>query len=395
MQNEILTALGALKQRLLEPPAAGTQVFVGFDGFVDTIMKVVQQKHNCYNDYFKTIPEFASGIQNAPGKSRQFELVAQQVKLGGNAPILSHALSVLGISGHCAGSLGDPDIHPVFAGMDAGKLISLANPGDSHAIEFTDGRIILSELSAFDKYDWKMITGTHGIDKIRKAILESALVAFVDWANLPYASEIWEGVLHDIVKPSGRHDFMFFFDLCDPSKKTDEQIDEILDIIGCFSGYGTVTLGLNEQETIRIWSALYGAGSESNRHVPVPSVEHAGEAVFKMIEIDRLLVHPVDRTILYRANKIISQKGRVVPEPKVVTGGGDNLNAGFIYGLLNQFPVDQCMLLGMVASGAYVLNGASPAMTDIRKYIDVWMQELKVGHPGVASSITMNNLNKN
>lgn len=381
MKTEILTALEELKQRLLKQPALGKQVFVGFDGFVDTIMKVVKHKHNYHNDYFKTISEFASFIHDAPGKSRQFELVAQQVKQGGNAPILAHALSRLGLTSYCAGSLGDPSIHSVFAGMDATRLISLANPGDSHAIEFTDGRIILSELSAFDKYDWKMIKGTHGIDKIRKAILDSALVAFVDWANLPYASEIWDGVLHDIIKPSDRHDFKFFFDLCDPSKKTTEQIDEILDIISCFSRYGTVTLGLNEQETIRIWSALYGADGESNRHALMPLVESAGDAVFKMINIDSLLVHPVDRTILYRANSIINQKGRLVSEPRVVTGGGDNLNAGFIYGLLNQFPVEKCMLMGMATSGAYVQNGASPSVDDVRKYVDVWIHEVKGWQP--------------
>jgi hypothetical protein len=392
MQTETLTALGELKQRLLKQPVAARQVFVGFDGFVDTIMKVVKHKHNYHNEFFKTIPEFASYIHDASGKSRQFELVAQQVKLGGNAPILFDALYRLGVPSHCAGSMGDPKIHPVFSSMDASKLISLANPGESHAIEFADGKIILSELSAFDHYDWKMITSTHGIDKIRKGILDSALVAFVDWANLPFASDIWDGVLHDIIKPSGRRDFMFFFDLCDPSKKTDEQIDEVLDIISCFSRYGTVTLGLNENETIKIWSALFGADRESSRNPLIPSVENAGAAVFKMINIDSLLVHPIDRTILFQAHRAISQKGRVVSEPRVVTGGGDNLNAGFIYGLLNQFPVTQCMLLGMATSGAYVQNGISSGMDAIRDYIDVWIAELQIRQPEPVVNISKNNL---
>lgn len=37
-------------------------------------------------------------------------------------------------------------------------------------------------------------------------------LAFIDWANLPYASNIWDGILHNIVKPSGCRDLLFFFD---------------------------------------------------------------------------------------------------------------------------------------------------------------------------------------
>ncbi len=374
MNTDILPALAELNERLLHAPSATQRVFVGFDGFVDTIMKVVKQKFNYRNDYIKTIGEFADLIQRASGRSRQFELVTDRIKLGGNAPILFSTLSKFGVDAVCAGSLGVPAIHPVFASLDSNKLIPLANPGDSRALEFSDGKIILSELSMFGHYDWNTISTTSGVEKIRAAILESNLVAFVDWANLPFASDIWDGVLQNIIKPSGRKDFRFFFDLCDPSKKTCEQIDEVLDLIGCFAVYGDVTLGLNENETIRLWSALYGK-DENVGHVP--PLEHAAKELFNLINIQSLLVHPIDRTILLRPQEIVERKGRLVKEPKVLTGGGDNLNAGYIYGLLNSYPLEQCLLLAMATSGAYIQNGASPDIDAIRAYISNWMNEIE------------------
>lgn len=355
------------------------KVFVGFDGFVDRIMKAVQKKEHFQNVYFKTIREFASRIDSASGKSGQIELVTERIKLGGNAPILSNTLGRLGVRTVCAGSLGYPERHEVFKGMDNRcEVISLQNPGDSTAIEFNDGKIILSELSAFNGYDWKFIKKTHGIEKMRQAICDSSIVSFVDWANLPYSSEIWEGVLQDIIKPSSRRDFHFLFDLCDPSKKTTEQIDEILDLMSCFSSHGKVTLGLNENETLKIWCAINGidfkdAGDTSR----VPDVRLAGDRIYKAMNIDSLLVHPIDRTIVFQQHEMIEMPGRLVKQPKVLTGGGDNLNAGYCLGHLLGFSVPHCMLLGMATSGAYVRDGVSPDIQTLIDYIRVWIAELQ------------------
>jgi hypothetical protein len=201
----------------------------------------------------------------------------------------------------------------------------------------------------------------------------------VDWVNLPHASDIWEGILQDVVKPSGRRDFLFLFDLCDPSKKTTEEIDEVLDLMSCFSPYGKVTLGLNENETLKIWAAINGV--DLNLMDPknkIPPVRVAGDYVHKAMNIDYLLVHPIDRTILYHQHETFEMEGRLVLNPKVLTGGGDNLNAGYCLGLLYDLSLPHCLLLGMAASGAYIQNGISPDMNDLLQYIRTWMDDLTV-----------------
>ncbi len=253
------------------------------------------------------------------------------------------------------------------------EVISVLDAGESDAIEFEDGKMIFSELSVFDHYNWQHIINTVGIEKLRKVIMDCDLLAFVDWVNLPHASDIWEGVLNDIIKPSGKEDFLFLFDLCDPSKKTPEEIDEVLDLMSCFSAYGKVTLGLNENETLKIWAAINGR-EEKNK---MPPVEEAGDLLYKAMKIDCLLVHPIDRTIVYHQDKTLALHGRLVTEPKVLTGGGDNLNAGYCLGLLSGFSLPQCMLLGMATSGVYIQNGASPEITDIIDYLSIWIEDLQ------------------
>jgi hypothetical protein len=380
MERNTTKLLSQLSQKLagLNKTKSTPKAFVGFDGFVDYIKKAVKQRRGQETIYYETLTEFSERIRQATGKSGQVEMTTNKVKLGGNAPILSNALGKLGIANYCVGSLGYPKLHPVFLSMhERCKVISLQDPGESHAIEFSDGKLILSELSVFHGYNWNYINNSPEIHQIRRCFMESNLIAFVDWANLSLASNIWDGVLHDIIKPSGRKDLHFFFDLCDPSKKTVQQIDELLDLISSFSHYGKVTLGVNENETIKIWCAIHGvdSGNPSERS-KIPSVTEAGDSIFKTMKIDCLLVHPVDRAIAFRKKETIDFAGRLVPSPKVLTGGGDNLNAGYCLGLLHDFPVEQCLLLGIAASGAYIQNGESPDISAIIDYIDTWKRGL-------------------
>jgi hypothetical protein len=370
MINTPINSLIELRQQLQHLVVdKNKKVFVGFDGFVDKIRNAVRQKSDCGNTYYKTLCEFADRIKEASGKSGQIELITQKTKLGGNAPILCNGLGKLGIHSYCLGSLGYPKLHPLFYDLNKNcEPISVLDPGESEALEFEDGKIILSELTVFDDYDWKHIVRTIGLPRIQKTIEQCGLLAFVDWVNLPHSSDVWEGMLTDVIKPSGRRDFLFLFDLCDPSKKSTQEIDEILDVIGCFSSYGKVTLGLNENETLRIWTALNGRVATEQ-----PSIEVAGDYLYKMMNIDCLLVHPVDRTIAFHQREIFDLPGRFVTKPKVLTGGGDNLNAGYCLGLLSGFSLPQCILLGMAASGAYVENGVSPDKNDLIRYIDTWI----------------------
>jgi hypothetical protein len=353
-------------------------LFIGFDGFIDTIQKAVKKKEYDRSVYFKTIKEFSEHIQSLSGKSGQIEIVTSKIKMGGNGPIFSNALGRLGMHSYCIGSMGFPEINPVFKDMHKySHAVPVNHPGTSQAIEFDDGKIIFSELDVFAHYDWAHIRQNVGVTKLRQFTQQSQLIALVDWVNLPHASDMWEGYLNDVIRPLGKKDFYFFFDLCDPSKKSVQQIDEILDIISCFSSYGKVTLGLNENETNKIWLALNGYDLHGKSEDAVlPDISTAGQYIYNAMNIDTVLIHPIDRTVAITKGQTLELKGRVVQQPKVLTGGGDNLNAGYCLGLLAGLDRSKCMLLGMAASGTYVQNGNSPDFESLIGYLKGWADEL-------------------
>jgi hypothetical protein len=345
---------------------------VGFDGFIDKIQKAIKSRHGEEIIYFKSINEYSEHLVNLSGRSGQFEIVTTQVKLGGNAPILSNALASLGVKSHCLGALGIPEINGVFQSLNPlVDKISVASPGHSQALEFTDGKVILSELSSFNDYNWNSIKQRFTVSNLQRIASECKLFALVDWANIPYALDIWSGFLEEVIKPHGKSDSLFLFDLCDPSKKSPGEIVAVLDLIGNFSKYGNVTLALNENEAIKIWFSL-----NSKMEDEPPPLSQIGSFIYAMTNIESLLIHPIDRTIVFQKHNITELYGHLVKEPIVLTGGGDNLNAGFGLGLLMGLDISQSMILGMATSGAFIKNGKSPDIQDLISYLDLWRIEL-------------------
>jgi len=348
--------------------STGKSAFVGLDGYIDKIQHPVQFQKVDGNIYFPTLSEFGRKITAAANQSAQIELYTQLTKLGGNAPIMANALASLEVPNTCLGTLGHPDIHPIFRDIDSrSELISVGQAAETNALEFNDGKLILSELSTFSTLDWEAVKQKIDLKYVRDKVNKAKLIALVDWCNLPHATSIWQGMLDDVISTQKLEGIQFFFDLTDPSKKSSDEVLAVLKLMGDYKPHGSVTMGLNENETHKLFGLLNKKGDERD-------LMAKGHYIFETTKIDRLVVHPIDQCIVFETGRSYSIKGRLVSKPKVTTGGGDNFNAGYSLGLLYGFPTEHCMVLAMATSGSYVTNGMSPEIKDVIGYLNDWLQ---------------------
>jgi hypothetical protein len=259
------------------------------------------------------------------------------------------------------------------------RLLSLGKPAETNALEFDDGKLILSEVSAFSRLDWHFVQQKFSTDQLTELMNPCAMIALVDWCNLPLATDVWQGMLKDVVpKLDSAQERQFFFDLADPSKKSEAEILQVLKVISGYSAYGEVTLGLNENEALRLAQVLYQ--QEGKAASQDTSLEDICTYIYSKMQISSLLVHPLDRSVIVSREGVRSILGRLVNKPLISTGGGDNLNAGFCFARMAGCSLEAAAALGMATSGAYVQHGQSPDRQALKDYLAQWKTEIVKNH---------------
>ena len=353
-----------------EALVSNLSAFVGLDGFVDEIIHVVDKREDAHSfARIPTIKALANRIIDAAGRSTNIELVPQRIKLGGNGPILANALAGFGVRTSYVGALGYPNLHPVFSPLaDKGEVFSIAEAAHTDALEFTDGKLMLGKMTPLNDVTWPNLLERMGRSAFETKIRSSHLISFVNWTMVPHMSEIWEAILNENILPKRGSNQTAFFDLCDPEKRNNEDIAHAMNLLGRFRKHLRVILGLNEKEAMEL-AEVYGipAGSDS----PEDRCSLA-ESLFKKINVDLLVVHPVSYALAVTNAITTWVPGPLIEKPVITTGAGDHFNAGFCLGQLLNMSPEHSLQLGVASSGHYVRTGKSPQIQDLKQLLANW-----------------------
>jgi sugar/nucleoside kinase (ribokinase family) len=361
--------------------AKDTPVLLGFDGFVDSIIKVVDTRTSV--DQYEAIPtidRFGEKISAAAGQSSNFELVTTLEKLGGNGPIMANALAASGVAVTYIGALGYPELNPVFEDFaKKAEVHSVANPGYTDALEFTDGKLMLGKYQALAKLDYAAVELAMGADTFKDIVTRSRLIGMVNWTMVPQLESIWEKMHDDTLaadssgdasggKSGGRK--LIFIDLADPAKRTRDDIARALGLITKLDVRADVILGMNLSESSQVADVL-GVSIDGD---PEDAIESTCAALRAKLNIYGVVVHPRKSAAasLRVGDQVETGRffGPFTAKPKLSTGAGDNFNAGFCLAQLAGLDVLQSVCVGTHTSGFYVRNAHSPSLTELADFLE-------------------------
>lgn len=343
-----------LRERVTE--LAGINAVVGFDGFVDQIISVVDKRHS--HDQFDpilTLDQFGRRILSMAGTSGNCELVIQRTKLGGNGPIMANALSAVGLDITYIGNLGLPSVHPVFAELARrATVLSIAEPANTDALEFSDGKLMLNKNQPLADVNWDSLMRHVGMEKLTALLNEAQLIGLVNWTMLPHMSDIWGKLLSEVFPRLQRRPRHLFIDLADPQKRTRDDLRQALELLAGFQQYIEVTLGLNLKESAQVAEALnLPAGDEAG-------IESTARAIRRALPVSCVVIHPRSAAAAASSDDSASFAGPFVRQPAISTGAGDHFNAGFCLGRVLGLSLQQSLCAGTAVSGYYVRHAASP-----------------------------------
>lgn len=362
-KNEVVDFLKNSTEEISEKTAT-----IGFDAFVDKIVRPVKFKDpEGKYVFFNDIGEFGNHIVSKSGKSCGIELFERMTKLGGNAPIFSNSLGELGVNVKCIAPLGFPVIDSIFQELSHNvKLYTVGNPGYTNAVEFNDGKIMLSERASHHKLEWSDIKKIVSINHLVDYFTKCSLVGMVNWNAIDHFNEIFEGILRDILRGHAPiKGTSCFIDLADISEQSPENITTGLKLVSEFNDYYTVILGLNENEALLVYKAVFPKQE-------IPELKEVGNRLYSVLNIDKLVIHTLKDSLAWDKDGTAEIPSLFVNVPKLSTGGGDNFNGGLCFGFLLGLDIKSSMLIANAVSGYYVRNGHSPNIENLIDTINSW-----------------------
>jgi hypothetical protein len=338
-------------------------LLVGFDGFVDEIIHVVDQRKNDLE--YERIPEiqaFSERIAQVAGLSANIELVATQTKLGGNGPIMANAVIAQGHDVSYIGAIGKHYIHPVFREFadSCRKVVSLTDPGHTDALEFYDGKIMLGKMNNLVEVSFDNLLLKLPYPELKDLLSETDMIAFTNWTMLSNLNGIFTE-FSNIMKELPRIP-MVFIDLADPKKRTQEDIREVLHIISEIPGKTVLSMNLSESTII---SLILGIKEDN--------LVKRATMIRERMKIYGVVIHPTNGAAMATEVEACWVEGPYTAKPKLTTGAGDNFNAGFCNGWLADMSPAECLALGVCSSGYYVRQAQSASRKDLREFMKSWI----------------------
>lgn len=336
---------------------ASKRMVVGFDGFADTIARVIREtgSEDRPETYFPTIRSFGEYLTAQAEKSCSLELKVRARQLGGNLPYVSRAAGMLGLDVTCVGMLGEGTPDPMFQEMPC-RLYSFAAPGESMCLEFQDGKVFLAPQYNLRADPWQLVQKAAG-GRAGELFAESDLLALLNWSELPFSQALWERVYEEgLANRPAQEGRWAFFDLCDCTRRSARELEAVLTLIGRYSEKRAAVLSLNENEAL-VTAEVLG--------LEMRDLSGVGEALRERFGITEVLIHTLRESLLCTPRGVARQATRFIREPRISTGAGDHFNAAACLGVLLGLTDEERLTLSNQFASLYVETGATPSLAEL------------------------------
>lgn len=332
-----------------------SNIVVGFDGYIDKLVNMPNS-----SGYFSSISEFVSHISGYKNQSADMKVRFISEKLGGNGPLLAESIAAKGGSVTCIGAMGEPEVLEQFLELAKNcNVISVEQPASCFAIEFADGKLMFGDTDSLERITYESLVDKIGLEQFAELINKCDLFCFTNWSGMPHANELLSGIIADICPRLCLKPRSLFFDLADPSAQTKAQFTKFFGLLASLQRYFNIIVGFNPKELLLIYNKFFDADEAEITSNMMPDL-------LSEFPADELVLHGLDYAVTSdKAHGTQRVPGMFVKSPIVVTGGGDNFNAGYCTGRLLGLSPSESALLGNLSSMLYVKSGIPAGLSDI------------------------------
>lgn len=358
-----------LIKKQLEKSSKKYSGICGFDGFVDTFIRMEEPA---------SMAVFGPKVSAAAGIAASYKVRHNGDKFGGNGPLFAGAISDMfkrNIDLTYIGAMGKNDVIPLFKDALEDKvdnMYTLAEPAHSDCLEFTDGKIMLGDLSSCAEITWDKLIEVVGEKNLESKLLKADFISAVNWGKLDHVGEIWKNLSLKLaelqVPPKKVHLFM---DLAEFEHRSKEDIQGLMEILPIITKQSSTILSFNLKEA---WQMASFLGKDFHGKKEAEDVAQLASFIRKNIDVDKIVIHPNDGAVIAGSDETIYVPGPYCKEPLISTGAGDNFGAGCLSAYLKGLDDLGIILTGVCASGHFVRSGKSASFKEMIVLLKQWLE---------------------
>lgn len=379
--ESIIGKLESLKEVLLN-----INCFLGFDGYIDSLYSLVLTRESADKWVrMESMKTFGELLVRVAGSSANVERILKRKIAGGFAPNSCRAITNLGIKACLIAALGYPNIDENFIPLTSKpevEAISFSNPGETAGLEFDNGKVMLTDFENINKITWEMIYERVGLDVLIEKLQECDIMGFGHWSLVPNLGIIWSHFLYDVFPNiSELEKKLFFVDLADIKKRTDDDIREMLTILQKIDSKVPVMLSLNDQEAIDISRVLEEIDEIDPNKEDFRDYIEGGKKINDVLRLSYLVIHsPHFATITTKDEHFWMTEG-YTSKPRFTTGAGDHFHSGVAAGLACGLTAPEAILFGNSLTAVFVRTGDSPTIVILSQFIKRYLDYIEKENP--------------
>jgi hypothetical protein len=338
------------------------KILLGCDGFVDETYEIVEvRKSRTEFTPMRNLRQFGELLVERADGGVGVELVPKRRCEGGFGINTGRVAACLGLKPCLPGLYGSQAIDPAYHEFEEiCDLVSLGDPALTIALEFSDGKVLMSNLEAVSNLTWEDFRTHFGEEKLKELFAGVDILGLGYWSLTANFDGLFQGFMeqYETATPPRR----MFFDFADIKKKSSESFIKSLELIRTFNSKIPMTFSLNEHEVLELFSRV---GVERPKLDPA-AIASALTVAREKIGFDELVVHTPEFAAASsaaegEAHAIQDRQTNVVR----LAGAGDSFNGGFLCASLGNLPLKERLVVANAVTAFFVTHATGPTKQEL------------------------------
>jgi len=343
------------------------KILLGCDGFVDETYEIVEvRKSQSEFTPMKKLRQFGELLVERADGGVGVELVPKRRCEGGFGINTGRVAACLGLKPCLPGLYGSQTIDPAYHEFEEiCDLVSLGDPALTIALEFSDGKVLMSNLEAVSNLSWADFKKHFGEEKLKEMFSGVDILGLGYWSLTANFDGLFQGFMEQY--ETGTPPRRMFFDFADIKKKSSESFIKSLELIKSFNSRIPMTFSLNEHEVLELCSRV---GVERPELTPA-AIASALTIAREKIGFDELVVHTPEFSAASSAAEgeafaIQDRQTNVVR----LAGAGDSFNGGFLCASLGDLPLKKRLVVANAVTAFFVTHATAPNKEELLAQIE-------------------------